>query len=87
MGFWKRLFEALTPGSRIVLYVATNESDLFRVTGQLINAGVPYTVKSPLTARPQRGGFLIGERAQIYEIYVKPEHEYQALRAISSGNR
>jgi hypothetical protein len=77
----KRIFGALTQRSRVVLYIALNDEDYFRVVGQLQTANIRYTVESPFDMKMPRGMFST-DRTRTYEIYVKREDEYNAQEAI-----
>jgi hypothetical protein len=78
----KRIFDALTQRNRVVLYIALNDEDYFRVVGQLQTANIRYTVKAPFDMKMPRGTMFSTDRTRTYEIYVKREDEYKAQEAI-----
>lgn len=79
--FLKRIFGALIQSNRVVLYIALNDEDYFRVARLLQTANIRYTVKSPFDMKMPRGTMFSTDQTRTYEFYVKREDEHKAQEA------
>jgi hypothetical protein len=78
----KRIFDTFTQSNRVVLYIALNDEDYFRIAGKLQTANILYTVKVPFDMKMPNETMFPTNRTRTYEIYVKREDEYKAREAI-----
>lgn len=75
------MFARLFGGSRVCVYVALGNKDLFRVTGMLQDAEIPYQTKIHGISAGINGGMtqpVAGSDFSEYEILVKREDAEQA---------
>lgn len=81
-----RLFKSLF-SPKVLVYVAQNDEDYFRILRKLDDCNVRYSVKKPMNLNGPAGGWTSRDTQISYnEIYVKKEDEYKALTAINPQN-
>lgn len=89
MSFWRSI-GGLFRRRKVSVYVALSDQDLYRVTGKLRDAGIPYHTKTPGImglGELNTNNFIPGDgnRFTEYEIYVKREDAERAVYVIGSG--
>ena len=80
MSFWRAIGRVFRR-NKVCVYIALRNEDLFRVTGKLQDAGIPYHTRIPGILSGINGGSnppVAGSDFTEYEIYVKREYEEQA---------
>ncbi|MFB5192963.1 hypothetical protein [Alicyclobacillus fastidiosus] len=79
MSWFKNLFS-----KRVSVYISTNQDDYFRVANKLQSEGISFRTKTPFNPNPPTGMGYSSRDTQItyYEIYVKPDDEYRAVKVI-----
>lgn len=89
MSFWGALVKVFRR-KKVCVYVALDNKALFRATGKLQEAGIPYQTRIPgLLAGVNRGSSppVGGSDFTEYEIYVKREHEEKARSVLGTYSR
>jgi hypothetical protein len=79
ISFIKRIYRALSQSNKVVLYIALNDEEYFRVAANLQKENIRFMVK---THSENRGTSLSTVRSRTYEIFVKKEDEHKAREAI-----